>query len=118
MAADAIDQKTISDETVLLNPGKLLDNNNAHVMVDSITAAQADGFKNIIIDMSDLQLLSSAGVGSILGTIEIARDAGGDIYLCNIPDNIRHVLQVLDLEDYLTIESDEKQAYAKCGIEC
>lgn len=99
-------QKAINDNTIVINLGKILDNNNAHEMVDFIMNLQTEGFKYIIIDMNELEFLSSAGVGSILGTIETSRENGGDIIICNIPDNIMHILQVLDLVDYLTIKTD------------
>ncbi len=109
-------QKTLNDETVLLNPGRVLDNNNAHEMVDVITRAQDGGFKYIIVDLGDLEFLSSAGVGSILGTIEVSREAGGDIVLCNVRPTILHVLEVLDLADYLTVKVDAQEAAAVCGV--
>lgn len=110
-------QKTLNDETVLLNPGSVLDNNNAHEMVDVITRAQDAGYKYIIVDFGELEFLSSAGVGSILGTIETSREAGGDIILCHVHPTILHVLEVLDLVDYLTVKADAREAAAVCGIE-
>jgi len=107
----------LTDETLIVKPGKMLDNNNAHVMVETITSAQAKGYKFIIIDMAGLEFLSSAGVGSILGTVETSREIGGDIILCNVSDTILHVLKVLDLAGFLTIKSTEKEALTLCGIE-
>jgi anti-anti-sigma factor len=115
MTTDNLNVQTLNDNSVLIIPGQALDNSNAHLMVDAITSAQAGGVKNIIIDMAELEFLSSAGVGAILGTIETSREAGGDIVLCSVPDSIRHVLDVLDLTDFLTIADDREQANAQCG---
>jgi anti-anti-sigma factor len=103
-----ISDKKLGPETVILNPGKILDNTNAHEMTESICSAQSKGFKNIILDMRVLEFLSSAGVGSILGTVEASRDMGGDIILCGPGDKILHVLEVLDLLDYLTVKPHEE----------
>ncbi|MGD9140068.1 MAG: STAS domain-containing protein [bacterium] len=103
-----ISEKRLGIETIVLKPGKALDNTNAHEMTEAICKAQGEGFKNIILDMEELQLLSSAGVGSILGTVEISRDMGGDIVLCGAGDKIVHILEVLDLCDYLTIKSKDE----------
>jgi len=111
------EQKVLKDDTLLINPGRVLDNNNAHEMVEIITKAQEGGYKFIIVDLAQLEFLSSAGVGSILGTIEISREAGGDIILCNLRPTIFHVLEVLDLVDYLTVREDTKEAASVCGIE-
>lgn len=109
-------QKVLSDDTVLLGPGRVLDNNNAHEMVEVISKAQESGYKYIIVDFGELEFLSSAGVGSILGTIEISREAGGDIVLCNVRPTIMHVLEVLDLADYLTVKAGAQEAAAACGV--
>jgi anti-anti-sigma factor len=109
-----ITRKNIDEESVVINPGKVMDNSNAHEVTKFITALQAEGCKNIVIDMSDLEFLSSAGVGSILGTVGRAREMGGDIILCNLSKRVLHILDVLDLCDYLTIEETEEAAREVC----
>jgi anti-sigma B factor antagonist len=103
-----ISEKRLGTDTMVLMPGKVLDNTNAHEMTEAICGAQGEGFKNIIVAMEDLDFLSSAGVGSILGTVEVSRDMGGDIVLCGPSEKIVHILEVLDLCDYLTIKSHEE----------
>jgi len=114
MEPGSITQSVLNDDTLILNPGRMLDNNNAHEMVEAVTSAQTRGFKFIIVDMADLEFLSSAGVGSILGTVETSRDMQGDIVLCNVSGTILHVLEVLDLADFLTIKSTMQDAVAMC----
>ncbi|MCK4574603.1 MAG: STAS domain-containing protein [candidate division Zixibacteria bacterium] len=116
MSDSQIRQELIDDGVVVLNPGRTLDNNNAHEMVEVISSTQEAGRNNIIIDMCDMEFISSAGVGSILGSVETSREAGGDIVLCNVSDAIMHVLVVLDLVDYLTIKTDRQQSAEFCGI--
>ena len=111
------EQKVLNDDTLMLNPGRVLDNNNAHEMVQAINKAQDDGYKYIIVDLAQLEFLSSAGVGSILGTIEASREVGGDIILCNLRPTILHVLEVLDLTDYLTVRNNTEEAVSACGAE-
>ena len=106
----------LQDNTLRIDTGKMLDNNNAHEMVTTISEALEAGYHYIILDMERLEFLSSAGVGSILGTVELAREAGGDIILCNASPTILHVLEVLDLSDYLTIIADQKEAAVICGL--
>ena len=116
MESNTIKQQVVRDDTIIVNPGRVLDNSNAHEMVSVIMEAQQNGYVNIILDFAELEFLSSAGVGSILGTVENSRDAGGDIYLCNLRETILHVLTVLDLQEYLTIKTTRQEATAACGI--
>lgn len=105
----------VNDYTILIDPGNRLDNNNAHEMLETISTAQANGFTHIIIDMANLEFISSAGVGSVLGAVETARAVGGDIVLCNVTKAIEHILNVLDLTSYLTIKVNAQEAAEFCG---
>ena len=109
-----IKTSVLRDDTLAVNPGRMLDNDNAQEMVDIFTSAHEKGYLFVIVDMADLEFLSSAGVGSILGTIETLREKGGDVILCNLSPTIEHVLKVLDLGDYLTIHPDREQAEIAC----
>jgi anti-anti-sigma factor len=102
--------RQLDDNKVLIVTGDTLDNNNAHEMVELITSLQDQGRKYIIIDMTNLEFLSSAGIGSIIGTVENSREIGGDIILCNISCNILHILEVLDLKEFLTIKMNVDDA--------
>ena len=112
MATDFV-LNQLNDDTLVIVTGTNLDNNNAHELLDTISSIQQRGFRYIVIDMRNCEFLSSAGVGSIIGTVEISREMGGDIILCNLTDPIRHVLKVLDLDDFLTIEKDIQAAVAR-----
>lgn len=97
-------QTPIDGETVSIAIGHALDNSNANEMAELLSSLQ-HRFRYIHLDMRDLEFLSSAGVGSILGALEISRSKGGDIVLCNLSQKIIHVITILDLHDYLTIRT-------------
>jgi anti-sigma B factor antagonist len=98
-----MEKNRINSETVLINLGTELDNNNAHEMIKILTEVNSEGYKKVILDMTNMEFLSSSGVGAILGMLETFREQNGDIILCNLSDKIYHILTVLDLQDYLTI---------------
>jgi anti-anti-sigma factor len=104
LSKNEITKKVLGDEKIAIDIGTVLDNSNAGELLEILHSALADGFKYLILDMANLEHLSSAGVGTIIGTLEAAREANGDIVLRNVPENILHILQVLDLVDFLTIK--------------
>jgi len=106
--------RIVNEEMAVISTEKTLDNNNAHEMAALVAKAQREGYKFIVIDMGDLEFLASAGVGSILGSVEVARGMGGDIVLCSASEKILHVLEVLDLVEYLTIKNDVAEAETCC----
>ena len=110
MSDNEITRKVLGNDKIVIDPGKSLDNSNAGELLETFNSALSEGYKFLILDMAKLEHLSSAGVGSILGTIDAFREVQGDIVLCNVPDNILHILQVLDLADFLTIKTDVMEA--------
>jgi stage II sporulation protein AA (anti-sigma F factor antagonist) len=111
-----ITRRQVDESIAIICPEKVLDNNNAHEMSESIIQAQSEGYKYIILNLSTLDFISSAGVGSILGTVGSARGMGGDIILCHASDKIRHIFEILDLCDFLTIVEDEEAAMGRCPV--
>ncbi|SYZ72071.1 hypothetical protein TRIP_C20186 [Candidatus Zixiibacteriota bacterium] len=115
MDSNKFTEQELTGHISLITLGNMLDNYNAEQLVQAILRAQERDFKYIIIDCERLEFLSSAGVGAILGTIETSRESGGDIILCNLSGTIAHVLQVLDLHDFLTTAATRQEALAICG---
>jgi anti-sigma B factor antagonist len=110
-----ISETQVSDQVTTFTLARVLDNNNAESVVQAITAAQERGCRFLIFDCTNLEFLSSAGVGAILGTIEVSRSKGGDIVLCHVSDTIAHVLKVLDVLDFLTIRRTKAEALSMCN---
>jgi anti-anti-sigma factor len=106
----------VNESCVTLRPEGVLDNNNAHEMSEAILKAQSEDRKYIILDLSALEFISSAGVGSILGSVGSSRAVGGDIVICNVSDKIRHIFEILDLCDFLTMVPDEAAAREICPV--
>jgi anti-anti-sigma factor len=111
-----ISRKQVDENIVVIVPEKTLDNNNAHEMSEVIIRAQLEGYKFIILNLSGLDFISSAGVGSILGSVESSRVNGGDIILCHASAKIRRIFEILDLCGFLTIVEDEESAMGLCTV--
>lgn len=72
---------------------------------DLVTAGEA----RIVIDMTQLQFVDSSGLGALVGGLKSARVAGGDLRIASVPDAVRTVLHLTNLDrvlrDYPTPES-------------
>ena len=53
----------------------------------------------LILDFSDLEYISSAGLGVLMGLIEEVRSQSGDMKLIGVPEKIYHVLDLLGFPD-------------------
>ncbi len=63
------------------------------------------------LDFKDVQFISSAGIGILLGIVSSLRDGGGDAVFMKVNPRVRAVFRLLNLEDYFTMtESVETSA--------
>jgi anti-sigma B factor antagonist len=115
MSNDAFVTRMVRDHVMQVELGSRLDNSNAPAMLKLITDSLSEGVQFIILDCANVELMSSAGVGSILGSVESLRQNNGDIVLCNLSDQARRVLEVLDLLEYLTVKPTSQEADAHCN---
>jgi anti-anti-sigma regulatory factor len=73
MSEPDIKCRQIGSRMLLVQLGKRLDNNNAMNMAHIISSAQDEEIFDIRINMAELELLSSSGIGSIVGFVERSR---------------------------------------------
>jgi anti-sigma B factor antagonist len=66
--------------------------------------------KRIILDFHELEYISSAGLGVLMGLIEEVRAFGGDIKLAALPEKIFHVLDLLGFPMVFQIFPNVEQA--------
>ncbi len=64
---------------------------------------------NIIVDMSNVSWMNSAGLGMLISALTSLRSSGGDLRLANLNDRLRRPLQITKLDsvfqEYETVES-------------
>jgi anti-sigma B factor antagonist len=109
-----ISSKRIDETVVVIYPANVLDNNNAHEMKDAISRAKSGGCKHIILNLSGLEFISSAGVGAIISSVQSSREAGGDTIICSASNKILHIFKILGVCDFLTIAENEEAARDLC----
>ena len=107
-----ISRKKIDESVLRIHPEKALDHTSAREMREVILEAQSEGYRHIILSLSGLDFISSAGVGSIIAAVQSLREVGGDVVLCNASDKILHILNILGLCSFLTIVETEEAAGA------
>ena len=103
--------RQVGDVAVLLPAGFI----NAHTVRDFEEALERlvqDGRYTILLNCQDLNYISSAGLGAIMGLIETVREHGGDILLSNLQDNVFAIFDTLGFTQLYRVFADEGQALA------
>lgn len=71
----------------------------------------------IIINLQKLDYISSAGLGVFMSHIELIRNNGGDIKLCNLQEKVYSVFDLLGFPMLFDINNDENESIDKFLIE-
>jgi len=111
MADLSIAVRQAGDVAIILPAGFI----NAHTVRDFEDALEQlvqDGRYTILVNCKELNYISSAGLGAIMGLIETVREHGGDILLSNLQDNVFAIFDTLGFTQLYRVFSDEDQAMA------
>jgi anti-sigma B factor antagonist len=101
-----------SDVSILRLKG-FLDAHTAPKFEQAIQQLLTERRFKIIVSMTDLNYISSAGLGVFMGFIEEIRDNKGDIKLSNMPDKVYKVFDLLGFPALYQIFKEEDEATKK-----
>lgn len=90
-----------------------LDAHTAQGLENAIQGLVDESNYNIVVNFSDLNYISSAGLGVFMGFIEDIRESGGDIKLTNMKPKIYRVFDLLGFPTLFDIMDDEDMAIDK-----
>lgn len=62
--------------------------------------------KNMIIDLSNINFMDSSGIGLIMGRYKMVSENGGRLYLVNVGERVRKILQISGILKIIDIYSD------------
>ncbi|HOK13972.1 MAG TPA: STAS domain-containing protein [Candidatus Kapabacteria bacterium] len=107
-----IEKKKIDDLAVLSISG-YLDAHTSPLLEQELEKSVKDGCYKIIVNFSDLDYISSAGLGVFMAFIEDVRQNGGDIKLTNMKEKVFAVFDLLGFPLLFDILNEEDEAITK-----
>ena len=60
-------------------------------------------FRNIIVDLTEVQYCDSSGLSALLTGFRLCRDSNGVFILTNLQDHVRKLIAISQLDNMLTI---------------
>lgn len=90
-----------------------LDAHTASDLEESIQQCHAEGNINLLINGTDLDYISSAGLGVFMAYVEEIRDDGGDIKIAGLQSKVYNVFDLLGFPVLFDICETEEEALAR-----
>ena len=92
--------------------GNLLgEHTNAPVM-EIIKENLESGHKKVVFNLAEMKFINSTGLGMLLTAVTKTRNAGGEMALCSLPEQMKKLLQITKLESVFHTKPDETSAIA------
>ena len=104
-----------SGGTVIVTANGRVDGANAREFQDTLGAAIDPDVSGMILNLSQLSYISSAGLRAILLTANLLRERDAKFAACALPDRIREVFQISGFDQIVPIHNTEADAIAAFG---
>ncbi|MFN8527120.1 MAG: anti-sigma factor antagonist [Anaerolineae bacterium] len=87
----------------LIAPQGHIDRTTAKPLETEMLRQISEGRRGLIVDCTDVEYVSSAGIKMLVSVWQRARDAKGDLVLCAYSPRVRDILQVMGLDMVFTL---------------
>lgn len=80
-----------------------VDTEGAMLMDITLHAAVKKGRHKMVLDMSGVSYIASAGLGTLADVLTRNKDAGGDLKLVALSDKVLRIFQIIGFDKYFTL---------------
>jgi anti-anti-sigma factor len=87
-----------------------LDSTVSPSLKSELVVLNAEGIKNIIIDLVKTKYCDSSGLSAILVANRLCKNAGGVFVLCNINETVKKLISISQLDSILNIVENIEEA--------
>lgn len=102
--------KTKGTAEVITVSGRLISKIDSTDLITAINDLLADEKSDILLDLSGLECMNSSGLNVLLGLFTSTRNAGGDMYLCNVSKKVDELLVMTKLNSVFKIYKSMDEA--------
>jgi anti-anti-sigma factor len=105
---EILDEK--KDATLVIAPAGRVDSSSSGVLESHILERLSQGERLVVIDLADVQYISSAGLRVLLLTLNKLNASGGRLVLCGLGESVREVFELAGFTTIFTIEGSRDLA--------
>ncbi|MBW7889197.1 MAG: STAS domain-containing protein [Bacteroidetes bacterium] len=102
--------KEINAVTILHFEGNMLGGPEASEMNNTLHKLIEAKKKKIVIDLSDVTLMNSSGLGMLIGGVTTMRNAGGDLKIANAAKKISQLFNITKISSVIETYPTVKEA--------
>lgn len=94
----------------VLRPQGRIDSATGPALDDEIAKSMASGANRLLLDMADVDYISSAGLRVVLQAAKQTKSVGGHLVLCALNEQTREIFDVSGFSRFLDISDSREEA--------
>jgi anti-sigma B factor antagonist len=98
------------NQVTLVEVSGRIDSMNADELGKALSNAMDGGDTQLVLDLSSVEYMSSAGLREMVNSLKKAKKAAGDLRLAQPSDRVREVLEMAGLDTIFRIFSNQAEA--------
>ncbi len=106
-----LDVQSAGEVTVVTLPGETLDAGNSREFRNRVQPV-LEAHDRVVFDLSRLTFVDSSGCGALVSCLRGMKEAGGDLFLCNLSSQVRDLFNVIRMDQVFRIFETPDQAVA------
>ena len=95
---------------VITVSGRLMSKIDSEDLISRINDLLAEERSTIVMELSNLEYMNSSGLNILLGLFTETRNAGGDMFLCNVSKKVEELLVMTKLNSVFKIYKSMDEA--------
>lgn len=92
---------------VIYLEGNLLGEHTNGPVLELIKKNVEAGNKKVLFNLAEMKFINSTGLGMLLTAVSKTRNAGGELALCALPEQMKKLLQMTKLESVFNVKASE-----------
>ncbi len=82
----------------VLEPSGILDGIRGNQLRREISDIVANGVEIVLIDLKEVKFIDSSGLGALVSSMQMVRNANGKLFLCSASDQVKMLFQLTKMD--------------------
>lgn len=110
-----VDVRHVDDVIIVDLEGRLVMGVGDELLRDVMNEIVAEGWRKIVLNLRDVTIMDSSGIGEVVSSWKLAQRFGGGVKLLRPTPSVTRTLRLTQLLPLLEVFDDEDEAVASFG---
>ena len=110
-----VEVRRAGDVVIVDLKGKLTAGLGDQILHDTLDELLAENWKKILLNLSEVSFLDSAGLGELVAGLKTARNLGADLRVLKASERVKTTLSLARLLPVFEVYEDEAEAVRRFG---